>query len=322
LKKLITFLIFFTMLFSFAGCKKKEPLDNIIDKCAISFAKAYLVNNFEYNPNIAFYISERLDGFHLQENEEIKFPYYYFIYDRVNVLFCVGVYCSENNDTGSITYPYMGKFVYSALVDETTTSILKEKNLYPSKALINKEISLTDIKNIDINENLLSQDTSLMIQELLVELSLKKIKNIAYTAEDKFYIKNPIKDYSIVIEDKKNISINEKLIYPLFMNDEIIGLYEFNHDGTISCIQIVGQDSIFTKAYQTSDKFILIHGGDYPYLKTYCLYGDEKLDAETICEMLTDPIFIKTKKEIDQLLKKLQPYELLLEIEVNEIEKN
>ena len=53
------------MLFSFAGCKKKEPLDNIIDKCAISFAKAYLVNNFEYNPNIAYYISERLDGFHL-----------------------------------------------------------------------------------------------------------------------------------------------------------------------------------------------------------------------------------------------------------------
>ena len=51
----------------------------------------------------------------------------------------------------------MGKFVYSALVDETTTSILKEKNLYPSKALINKEISLTDIKNIDINENLLSK---------------------------------------------------------------------------------------------------------------------------------------------------------------------
>ena len=62
-------------------------------------------------------------------------------------------------------------------------------------------------------------------------------------------------------------------------------------------------------------------GGDYPYLKTYCLYGDEKLDAETICEMLTDPIFIKTKKKSINC-SKLQPYELLLEIEVNEIEKN
>ncbi len=119
-----------------------------------------------------------------------------------------------------------------------------------------------------------------------------------------------------MIEDDKNISINEKLIYPLFKNEEIIALYQFNADGSIACTLTVDELSIYSVAYQKSDKFVLIHGGDYPYLKTYCLYGDEVLDAEVLNEMFTDPIFIKTKDKINQILANLQPYEILIEIEV------
>jgi hypothetical protein len=101
------------------------------------------------------------------------------------------------------------------------------------------------------------------------------------------------------------------------MNDTIIALYEFDSNGNLACTQKAGQESIYAKAYQTSDKFILVHGGNYPYLKTYCLFADEQLDAETISEMLKDPIFIRTKKEIDQLMTDLKPYDILLEIELN-----
>lgn len=316
MKKVIVMFMVWTILFSLAGCKKEDPIDGIIDNCALNFAKAYLINNFEYDPNTKYYISERL--YYSKENK-VQFPCYYFVYQMENILFCVGIYGSEENDTGTITHPYMGHFIYSKLVDETTAEKLKETNLFAEKKKINKEIKLTSIKNIEVHKNEIAQETSLIIEQLLIEMSYKKIKKIKYTNEDKFYIKNPIKDYTIVIEDEKNISINEKLLYPLFMNDEIIALYEFYPNGNIACTYSTGQDNVYNEAYDKSDKFIFVHGGDYPYLKTYCLFGDEDLDNETLNEMLTDPIFIKVKEKIDQILKNIQPYEMLIEIDTSEI---
>ncbi len=319
MRKLLIILAVLTIVLSLGGCKKKNPVENIAEECALSFARAYLINNFEYNPNTKYYLSERMCGINQQKSENIQFPCYYFVYDMENILFCVGVYISEHNDSGVITYPYMGRFIYSGLVDETTEFVLKDKNVYINKNKINKEVDLSKNKNITINEYLLSQETDSLIKELLIEIANKKIAKIKHTKEDIFYIKNPIKDYTIVVENEKDISINEKLIYPLFMNDKIIALYEFYPNGSIACTYKVGQDSIYTKAYQTSDKFVLVHGGNYPYLKTYCLFGDEELDAEVLNEMLTDPIFIKAKDEIEILLANLQPYEIMIELEIDGI---
>lgn len=320
MRKLLVLLALLTVLCSLSGCKKQEPIADIVEQCALSFAKAYLINNFEYNPSTKYYISERLKGFSQQQKSKtVQFPCYYFVYDMENILFCIGVYSSEKNDTGTITYPYMGKFVYALLVDKTTEMVLKEKNLYADKIKINKEINLSKINKITVNECFSTEETSLIIKDMLIEVANRKIKGLEYTEEDKFYIKNPIRDYTIVVEDEKNICINEKLIYPLFMNNEIIALFEFHPNGSIASTKKVDQNSIYTKAYQTSDKFVLVHGGDYPYLKTYCLYGDETLDAEVLAEMLKDPIFIKSKAKIDQILSNLQPYGLMIELEISGI---
>ena len=317
LKKVVILLIVFTILFSLIRCQKEDPLNEIVDDCVISFAKAYLINNFEYNPKTKYYISERLYWSDKKNSKTIQFPCYYFVYDMENILFCVGLYISENNDTGSNTYPYMGKFIYSNLVDETTALIIKETNKYANKIKINSFINLTKIKNVNIYKNPSSQRISETIKELLVEMCRKRISRINYSNDDKFYVKNPIRDYTIVIEDNKNISINEKLIYPLFMNDRLIALYEFKPNGCIACAQKVDMENIYGKAYQISDTFVFIHGGDYPYLKTYCLFGDEKLDTEVLSEMFTDPIFIRTKKEIDKILSELKPYGILFEIQLD-----
>ncbi len=319
MKKVIVLFIVLAILFSSAGFIKKDPLEDLAESCVMSFVKAYLVNNFEYDAKTRYYISERLPGFGQKKSKTIQFPCYYFIYDKENILFCVGLYMSEYNDTGGITYQHMGKYIYCCLVDETTTALIKEANKNVPKNKINKEINLSGINNIAVCLNLQSEETSLKIKELLVELSQTKISKMEYTAEDRFYVKNPIRDYTIVIEDKKNISINEKLLYPLFMNDKIIALFEFNAAGDIVCTLAVDQESLYARAYQQSDKFILIHGGDYPYLKTYCLFGDQQLDSEVLLAMLKDPIFIKTKREIDNILNDLKPYETLLEIESAEI---
>ncbi|NLZ75322.1 MAG: hypothetical protein GX914_02335 [Erysipelotrichia bacterium] len=315
MKKVIVLFAVFTILFSLVGHKKEDPIADTIDDCAVSFAKAYLVNNFEYNPYTTYYISERLK----EPKENLtQFPRYYYVYQKENILFCIVLYSSIKNNAGTMTFPYMGQFIYSELIDEATTEALKKYNYYTGKNNINEEIKLTNIKNVNVYKNEHSQEIASMIEQLLVEMSHKKIRKTKYTKDDKFYIKNPIKDYTIVIEDDKNISINEKLIYPLFMNDKVIALYEFYPNGNVAYSLNVGKDNIYNEAYSKSDKFIFVHGGNYPYLKTYCLFGDEQLDNETINEMLNDPIFIRVKEKLDQILNSIQPYEMLIEIEINE----